>query len=167
MANVWFISDLHLDHKNICTYRTQFSSVMEHNEFIKDRYHSVVTKRDKVFFLGDVAFSRESLADVATWVGEQKAVIVGNHDLERGITMRDVCDAFDSVYALLKYKEFWLSHAPIHKNELRGKKNIHGHMHYDVIPDHSYMNVCLEHINFTPISLAEVRETFRKMEICN
>lgn len=159
MANVWFISDLHLDHKSICKYRSQFTSVEEHNTAIKENYHKVVTKRDKVFFLGDVAFSKEALKDVSTWVGEQKVLVAGNHCLDYN-TMKDLANAFDEVYSLVKYKEFWLSHCPIHPAELRGKKNIHGHMHYATIADSNYLNVCLEHTNFFPISLSDVRSKF-------
>lgn len=41
----------------------------------------------------------------------------------------------NKVYSLVKYKGFWLSHAPIHPEELRGCKNIHGHCHDAVISD--------------------------------
>jgi calcineurin-like phosphoesterase family protein len=47
---------------------------------------------------------------------------------------------------------------------LRGKKNVHGHVHYKTIPDDRYLNVCCENINFTPISLEEVNEIFKKRE---
>lgn len=157
MANVWFLGDLHLDHKAICKYRTGFKSVDEHNSVVKDNYHKVVTKRDKVFFMGDVAFSKESLEDVRTWVGEKKVLICGNHDLDHH-SMKDLCEVFDEVYSLVKYKEFWLSHCPIHPNELRGKMNIHGHVHQNSIDDRRYFNASMENIGYTPIDLANVRQ---------
>lgn len=126
MSAVYFLSDLHINHKNICKFRTGFTSVEEHNALIKENYHKRVTKRDIAYFLGDVAFDRESLADVKTWIGAKKILICGNHDLDHH-TMKDIVEAFDEVYSLKKYKEFWLSHAPIHSDELRGKVNIHGH----------------------------------------
>jgi calcineurin-like phosphoesterase family protein len=157
MANVWFISDLHAGHKNIHKFRTGFESEESHYETIKRNYHKVVTKRDKVFFLGDVAFNKERLADISTWVGEQKVLICGNHDLENGIKMQDLCNTYTDVYSLLRYKELWLSHAPIHPNELRGKYNLHGHVHYSSVDDPRYFNCCLENTNYAPISLAEIR----------
>ena len=45
MATVWFIGDIHAGHKNICKFRTQFTSEEEHYEFVKENYHKVVTKR--------------------------------------------------------------------------------------------------------------------------
>ena len=156
MSAVYFLSDLHLGHKNICKFRTDFLSVEEHNALIKENYHRRVTKRDTVYFLGDVAFDVESLADVKTWVGAKKILIAGNHCLDH-FKMKDLVEAYDEVYSLKKYKEFWLSHAPIHPDELRGKVNIHGHTHYHNIADDRYVNVSLENINFTPIELHEIR----------
>jgi calcineurin-like phosphoesterase family protein len=156
MSNVWFTSDLHLGHRNIHKYRTQFESEEHHREVIKENYHKVVTKRDKVFFLGDVAFTQECLADVGTWVGERKVLIVGNHCVDN-IPMSEIVKHFDEVYSLLKYKEYWLSHAPIHPNELRGKYNLHGHVHYASLDDPRYLNCCLENTDYAPIDLNEVR----------
>ena len=156
MSNVWFTSDLHLGHRNIHKFRTQFESEEHHREVIKENYHKVVTKRDKVFFLGDVAFIQECLEDVGTWVGERKVLIVGNHCVDN-IPMSEIVKHFDEVYSLLKYKEYWLSHAPIHPNELRGKYNLHGHVHYASLDDPRYLNCCLENTDYAPIDLNEVR----------
>lgn len=72
--------------------------------------------------------------------------------------MQDLCNAYDAVYSLFKYKDFWLSHCPLHPNELRGKKNIHGHVHFQSIPDSRYFNTSLENINYTPINVEEIRK---------
>lgn len=157
MANVWFTSDLHLGHKNIANFRPLFESEQHHREVIKENYHKVVTKRDKVFFLGDVAFTQETLEDVGTWVAEKKVLIVGNHCTD-SISMKEIVKHFDEVYGFKKYKEFWLSHAPIHPQELRGKYNLHGHMHFETIDDPRYLNLCLEQTDYTPIDLNEVRK---------
>lgn len=157
MANVLFIGDIHGGHKNICNFRPQFNSEKEHLEFIKHCYHTKVTKRDKVFFMGDIAFSFEALQEISTWEGKQKILICGNHDLDR-IGMKTVSQYYDEVYSLLKYKEFWLSHCPIHPDELRGKLSLHGHTHIHNIDDPRYFNTSCENINYTPISLHEIRE---------
>lgn len=157
MANVWFTSDLHLGHKNIAHYRNLFESEEHHRNVVKENYHKVVTKRDKVFFLGDIAFTQETLEDVGTWVAEKKVLIMGNHCTDH-VSTKEIVKHFDEVYSLKKYKEFWLSHAPLHPQELRGKFNVHGHMHFDTVDDPRYLNVCLEHTDYTPINLNEVRK---------
>lgn len=158
MANVWFISDLHGGHKNITKFRTNFSSEEDHWNLVKENYHKVVTKRDHVYFLRDVCFTQERLDDINTWVAEKKILILGNHCTEK-IHISELVKVFDDIHSLLKYREFWLSHAPIHQDELRGKMNIHGHTHYHKISDRRYINVCLEHTNYSPISLEEVRKS--------
>lgn len=159
MSNVLFCSDLHLGHKNICKYRTHFANEKEHRDTLYENYHSKVTKRDKVFFLGDVCFSQEALDDLSGWAGT-KVLILGNHCVgESGRpTLENIAKVFTGgVFGLYKYKEFWLSHAPIHPDELRGKKNLHGHTHSHNIEDSRYFNCSMENINYTPISLFEVR----------
>ena len=61
---------------------------------------------------------------------------------------------------LTKKYGFWLSHVPIHPQELRGKKNIHGHIHAieNILHDDRYINVNCEFINYTPISLDDIRQ---------
>lgn len=157
MSNVWFISDIHGGHNNLIKWRTDFVTEEEHFAYVKNRYHEVVTKRDLVFFLGDIAFNQERLWDISGWTGAQKVLICGNHDTEH-LSMRDLANAFDEVHSLKKYKEFWLSHAPVHSDELRGKVNIHGHCHEHLINDKRYINVCLEHTDYRPISLDTLRK---------
>lgn len=161
MATVWFIGDIHAGHKNICKFRTQFTTEQEHYDFVKDKYHSIVNKRDKVFFMGDTAFTQERLEDIGRWTAEQKVLIVGNHCTDN-IAMKEIVNYFDSVYSLLKYKEFWLSHAPTHPEELRGKMNIHGHVHNATLQDARYFNTSLENINYTPINIEEIRKIVHK-----
>jgi len=150
-------SDLHLGHNNIQKYRTMFEGEEHHRSVIKENYHKVVTKRDKVFFLGDIAFTKEALEDVSGWVADSKILILGNHDTDK-VDIKDIVNVFDEVYSLYKYKEFWLSHAPIHPSELRGKYNIHGHVHFQSVDDSRYFNCCLENTEYAPISLATIRE---------
>lgn len=165
MTNVWFISDIHAGHKNIHKYRP-IESEEKHYEVIKENYHRVVAKRDKVFFLGDIAFTQERLEDIGKWAGANKVLLVGNHCTDH-IPMKEIVKHFDEVYALKKYKEFWLSHAPIHPNELRGKVNIHGHVHQATINDDRYFNCCLENTSWMPIDLNTLRERVerRKNEV--
>ena len=44
-------------------------------------------------------------------------------------------------------------------DELKGKINLHGHIH--LIDDLRYFNVSMENIDYTPISLEEIRSIFK------
>lgn len=154
MSNVYFVGDLHFGHKNIHKFREEFESESQHREFVMDKWQSKVTKRDKVFVLGDAAFTMDAI-DSINQLNGMKVLIRGNHDnLNTAVYLK----AFKEVEAVVRYKGFWLTHIPIHPLELRGKKNIHGHVHYATIPDINYENVCLENIGFEPISWHELLE---------
>lgn len=160
MANVYFISDLHLGHKNAVKWRTQYMNEQDMYQDLFTKWHATVTKRDIVYVLGDCVLSEDRIEDFKTWRG-RKILICGNHDRDR-LSMKQQLEMFDDVYGLLSYKEFWLSHAPIHSDELRGKFNIHGHTHSHNIDDFRYLNVSVEQFDGKPIELVAVRDIFSK-----
>ena len=158
--NIWFCSDLHFGHRHIEKFRKHVSSEEDNRTKIKDDWNTHVTKRDIVYVLGDACFTRETLEDFKELPGK-KYLIRGNHDVLDTSTYLKV---FESVYGLYKYKGFWLSHAPIHPNELRGKINLHGHVHYATIDDPRYFNCCVENLvalyGRSLVSLDEIRQRF-------
>ena len=179
MSKLWLTSDLHLGHKNICKHRPEFATTEEHNQTIFENLATTVGKRDTVYFLGDVAFDKEWLERISNLNVKHKVLICGNHDLERGLTMRDMVDAYDGVFSLLSKRNYWFSHAPIHPQEIRGRiANIHGHLHGNMVwaeqrevempyggseyfdeIDQRYINVCVEHTDWKPITFAEATQT--------
>lgn len=175
MSRLLISSDLHLGHKNICKYRTQFSSADEHHEFIFENLATNVGKRDTLYLLGDVAFDKYWLEKIKNIKCQHKKLICGNHDTEHH-SMRELCDAFDSVEALMSKHNVWFSHCPIHPQEMRNcVLNIHGHLHgklverlehdcfnnYEFFTDESYFNACVEHTDYKPISFSEIMERIR------
>lgn len=161
MSQVWFCSDLHLGHQNIGKFRSPLvNSTEENNTRILNDWKAIVGKRDVVFVLGDFCFDKE-LFDSLDLPGFQKYLIRGNHDR---FTTTQYLKFFNEVEGLLKYKGMWLSHAPVHPDELRGKPNVHGHVHFNTVQDSHYFNCCPE--NLWPrygrclISLDELRTHF-------
>ena len=107
---VWFIGDVHGGHRGIVKYRTEFTDENHHFQTIKKNFNNLVGVDDKVFFMGDTAFTLERLEDVAGWNGSSKVLIVGNHDTEY-LPMHVLCQYFDEVHSMVKYgKKFWLTH---------------------------------------------------------
>lgn len=157
MSRLMLMSDLHLGHKNICKYRPNFSSEEEHSNTIYENLATNIGKRDTLWLLGDVAFTFEWLEKIKQIKCKRKVLIVGNHDLERGITMKHLVDVYDDVFAVLSHRNYWFQHTPMHPQEMRSRLgNIHGHLHGSIIDDPRYFNVCVEHTNWKPISFAEV-----------
>ena len=142
MSNVWFCSDLHLGHKNIGKFRAPLvNSTSENTERIFSDWKKYVTKRDVVYILGDFCFDRDLWGTVLDELTADKIYLIrGNHDDK--FTTNELLEFFNEVYGLVRYKEFWLSHAPIHSHELRGRVNVHGHVHYHTVNDPRYFNCC-------------------------
>lgn len=161
VSQVWFSSDLHFGHKGISRFREQFQNEEENRAKIISDWVSVVGKNDSVYILGDACFTMETINDFGKLPG-RKNLIRGNHDL---LDTQVYLKYFENVYGLLRYKEFWLSHAPIHPNELRNKINLHGHVHYSTIQDNRYFNCCPENLwkiyGRALVSLDEIRNHYK------
>lgn len=117
----------------------------EQDEWIIESWNFIVTKRDLVWVLGDVAMGKSkegkpNLKKISKLNGTKK-LILGNHD---ELPIEEYLNYFQVIKGFTRYKGYWLSHAPIHPLELRGKKNIHGHVHHNSIDDRNYINVCVE-----------------------
>ena len=161
MTQVWFGSDFHFGHKGINRLREQFQNEEENRTKIIADWKSVVGKNDSVYILGDACFTMDTIEEFDKLPG-RKNLIRGNHDL---LDTQVYLKYFENVYGLLKYKEFWLSHAPIHPDELRNKVNLHGHVHYATIPDKQYFNCCPENLwklyGRALVSLDEIRKHYK------
>lgn len=174
MANIFFASDHHFYHANILTFKKQdgtllreFDSVSHMNEHMVNCHNQVVRPNDKVYFLGDVIMSStiESLEILRRMNGE-KVLIKGNHDLAK---LSRYMEHFKDIRGSHQFDGMILTHIPIHPESLaRWGLNVHGHLHHNVvklplaqIPDKRYFNVSMERINYTPISLEEVKKQCR------
>lgn len=162
-----FISDCHFGHKNILKFRKGFSSVEEHDETIMDNILTTCNKGDTLWILGDMFFDLESLENYGARIREKVRfihMVLGNHDTDRDARAQNVgrmFEMFDSVHGLKSKDGFWFTHAPMHPDELRGRYNIHGHVHYATVQDERYFNACCENINFAPVTIDKIREGYR------
>jgi calcineurin-like phosphoesterase family protein len=85
----------------------------------------------------------------------RKYLILGNHDRFGGFVY---LQHFERLFGMAKKYGMWLTHAPLHPMELRGKPNVHGHCHVEQIDDPRYLNVALEYLpDFKPLTLEEIR----------
>lgn len=158
MSQVRFISDLHLGHKAIASFsgpqRGGITNVEEHDKWIVEQWNSVCTKNDLVWVLGDVCMDRTKLPLLKKMKGN-KHLILGNHD---EFSLETYMPYFNKIHGFLRYKGLWLSHCPIHPEELREKINVYGHSHNNPIKDSRYICVSVEQVNGQPLSLETIRE---------
>ena len=165
MSRVYAIADPHLGHKNICKFRTQFSSVEEHDEFIVNNILATCGKRGTLYILGDAFFTEESLKYLRIMKANigQVHLVLGNHCTHSPASQKLIRtmlaeDLIDNIHGLVKYKGIWLSHAPIHESELRGKFNVYGHSHTASIDDDRYLCVSCEQVDYKPVNFQAIKE---------
>lgn len=159
MSGLYHIADLHWGHKNILKYRTGFDSIEQHDHTILDNILNTTTKRDSLWLLGDILFDRKSIEYmriISNHVGQLNWVL-GNHDTDNKERLETVQQVMDEglcarIGAIFKRGGYWLTHAPLHPLELRGCKNIHGHVHSATIEDENYYNVSCENVRYKPVS---------------
>ncbi len=166
MSCVYMTSDWHLGHKKAFTFSGTFPSQEEREGTIIENYMSNITKRDIVWFLGDIAFTLEDLTVIKKLPGD-KRLLLGNHDLDKcgktdKVPIEQIVLTFDQVFGMCKYKYAWLTHSPIHPDELRGSINIHGHVHDNTLSDNRYFNACLENTDFKPIKYQEILQIMKQ-----
>jgi calcineurin-like phosphoesterase family protein len=174
MPKTFFISDTHFSHTNMLKFIKPnsggeklrvFNSIEEMNEAIIDNWNKVVSCRDTVYHLGDIAMKFQYV-DLVKRLKGRKILLPGNHDRSAA---KEYLNYFEDIIGVVKHKEFLLSHYPIHQDSIPTwcDANIHGHTHLELVRfnneiDHRYFNVCVERINYTPIEIDEIRARIKE-----
>lgn len=80
--NIWFTSDLHVDHLNIIKYCNRpFSGVDEQRRVLIGNWNEKVGPRDRVYVLGDFVMGNVGYAQrILKSLNGEKYLIKGNHD---------------------------------------------------------------------------------------
>lgn len=164
---IFITSDWHLGEEKILKHRPMFKSIAEHDAHLIERYRSVVGSGDTVYFLGDICSSGMSFRLINMLHG-RKFLIMGNNDRFKAL---DYLGAFDDIKGPIKYEGMWLTHQPIHEQELYSKPNIHGHTHdqYVIRDDgHSargidpwYFNASPEVNAYCPVNIETITDLFK------
>lgn len=183
MSKTWLYSDPHFYHHNIVKFTTwdgrklrPWDDAIQMTEELIQWYNELVGDSDRVYILGDVAFSATNMRNAVSRLKGRKVLVKGNHDPNKHREMYN--ELFDDVRACVVKKGFIMTHIPIHPQSLsRWELNIHGHLHVnqittnpvgfkvdglgiehplDPIPDPRYRNVCVEQTNWRPILLDDV-----------
>lgn len=157
---IWLVSDTHFGHENIIGYCGRpFAHAAEMDEAMVERWNGVVKPGDHVYHLGDVAIAKRHLATVARLNG-RKRLVRGNHDIYR--TKDYLAAGFQEIHGCRVLHNLILTHVPIHPGSLgRFAGNVHGHIHDQPSPEGRYLNVSVERVNYTPITLEDAAARLR------
>ena len=166
MTKHYFIADNHAGHNNIhLKFRKEFPSDEEHNETIHNNILSVGTGNDCLWLLGDIFFKKSEMWRLKDYAKKFQRVyyILGNHDYP--LAWREAAQYKNvSVMGVENRWGLWISHVPIPEYELYRGNSICGHLHdkqillTDGSIDNRYFIVSCEQVNYTPISLEEIKD---------
>ena len=133
----FFISDLHFGHINCLKFdNREFPDIESHDEFLIERWNSVVTDEDEVWILGDISWHTPKLTiEIFKQLKGIKRLCVGNHD-KKLLQNKDVRELFAEI---VDYKELYLDnhngivlcHYPIpcYNKHYYGWYHLYGHVH--------------------------------------
>lgn len=158
----WITSDQHFGHTNIIEYCNRpFRDVDYMNQYMIDKWNSVVRPDDMVLHLGDFALqmNEEEVTHLVSKLHGNIILVRGNHD--RFGTEKFKRCGFVDVKKKINFKNFILTHRPLPVEDLdaaAGKINIHGHVHnYNRGHDpNKYINVSVEMWDYTPIDFIQL-----------
>lgn len=168
MPNIFFISDTHFSHSNICKFINYDGSkvrpwddVQEMDEMLIKNWNNIIRPDDKIYHLGDVCMTKKALDSVMPRLMGKKRLIRGNHDL---CSTKDYLKYFDEIYGVRVLDDLVLSHIPLNTECItqRYGVNVHGHLHNNVIKNGLYFNVSVERINYIPIAYEDLKKAIKE-----
>lgn len=169
---VWIWSDLHLFHANILRYTGRpFESVGRMGLHLLEQAQALVAPQDWLLCLGDLSFGSHDVT--REWLRHcpgHKALMLGNHDVDRKARDRDmrqmgfeaIADSLDWPLALplntrdgTSVRRLWFTHYPLWKGWIPdGTLNVHGHIH-DKLLSGPRLNVSVEQVGYAPVRLID------------
>jgi calcineurin-like phosphoesterase family protein len=191
---LWFTSDTHYNHGNICSATTQwtnpvtcreFKSLEQMNAHLVGNINEKVGQDDILFHLGDWSFGGFEQIELFRnqIVCKNVHIITGNHDHHIESDREGCQKLFSSVNKYLnlvvKYNvgtplqgeaRFALMHFPIASwdNMARGAIHLHGHVHFEAdkrIGVGKMMDVGVDGNRLYPIDMSEVLKLMRDQPI--
>lgn len=163
----FFIADTHFGGYSILKFAVRpFASSGEMDEYIIQKWNSVVNNCDDVFVVGDFFdnVDREFVESILDRLNGKIILVMGNHDeglaefyREMGVVVYE--------YPVIFSDWYFVSHQPMYLNENMPYVNIFGHVHNNPIyKDHSTNSfcVCADRIDYTPVSFEQIKEIVSK-----
>lgn len=135
----YITSDLHFGHTNILKFcpesRARFPTVESMTGMMINEWNNIVTPKDTVYILGDVAFcNAEEATKIMRSLSGRKILVQGNHDVKL-LKHQPFVDCFAEVHQYLEIKyngtHVVMFHYPIAEfNRMHhGAVHFHGHLH--------------------------------------
>ena len=174
----FFTSDLHIGHDKTFIWRERgFSSVEEHDTTILKNWNEVVTPKDTVYILGDLAMGGNEKVwnEIFFNLNGTKYFVEGNHDtIKKNQIYQEQYHILPlgiaSYYHYSKNKKFLLSHYPTMVGNYTQDKffwNLSGHTHSKnkfEYGQYNIYNVAVDAHNCTPVSIEQILKDIQQYQ---
>jgi len=170
--HIWFTSDTHLLHPKIVEICDRPISIENHDDWIIDRFNSVVDKKDQLFILGDVSMGNLTKTDkLLDRLNGKKTLILGNHDnsIKHSTRFEEICQIKDFAFDSPMYKNIHLvlCHYPMlsWNRKVNGSGHLFGHVHGRLPGVGLSMDVGVDANNYMPINLEQIYDRLTKISL--
>jgi len=161
MNDVFFTADTHFGHSRIIKYCNRpFQNHEEMDESIIQRFNSVIKKGDRLYHLGDVAWSSWPVGQFFDRLNTKSVFLVwGNHDGEFTRHPNIIC-YWDLKRLKMPERSVYLCHYAMRSwcGKSDGVYQLYGHSHGTLPGLGRQMDVGVDTNNFYPYEWAEIRQ---------
>ncbi len=180
---IWIWSDLHLGHQKMYEFINYdgtkcrpWDNYLEAEEVFIQNFNALVKAGDRCYNLGDCGIKTDRISYVMDRLikCDRHHLILGNHDNK--IPASFYLKYFTSLRGAYNLENYIMTHIPVSAaSKGRFKRNIHGHTHGNSVnlinknnevtqvQDPWYKNVCVEVLNYRPITFGEIKEETERL----
>ena len=177
-TKVYFVSDTHFSHLNILKYcKRPYRSIDEMDENLISNWNSLISNKDTVFHLGDIAFcNADRLKEILNRLNGKIYLVLGNHD--DFDTIEKVKDRFEAISPqmniVVNSQKIIMNHDPMLTYHGVYKKHptwqLFGHVHTTKFPNEGLDQARLQFLmspqydvgvdfnDYTPIDFEQLKE---------
>lgn len=157
--NIWIWSDLHLGHALLIDNGARpFANVHDMAARLLANWWEAVDEQGIVLVLGDLAMgpALDSAGRFLRSGPGEVCLVLGNHDITDSARIR--IEGYDAMAGMLYCDgppPLVFTHVPLAEVP-DGWVNVHGHTHTESSADTAHICVCVEQLNYRPVSLASL-----------
>ena len=162
---VWVTADTHFGHESIIKHCNRpFKTIQEMDEYIIEKWNSMIEKYDHVYILGDFAFNNH-LKYINALKG-RKHLILGNHDSMSAECLKRFVTVSEEKQIKYQNRYFILSHCPFRNwtNSYRGSAHLFGHVHGRIKTYNLSFDIGMDTHSYIPYNMDEVMKMLKDRE---
>jgi len=170
--HIFLTGDLHFLHPKIVSICNRPTTIEEHDEWLINRFNSVVGKKDELYILGDVSMGNLEKTDkLLDRLHGKKFLILGNHDNSIKNSTRFVHTAqihnFNFNSESYPNVHLVLCHYPMLSwdRKIFGSCHLYGHVHGRLAGVGLSFDIGVDANDYLPLTLEQVMDKFTKMSL--